>query len=410
MKILLGEMRRYWPPLTLVICGALVMMWYGLYGENFNLQSQNNYSQPYLLSIEYHRRYGDSIDSAKLEEIKAQHAEERAALDQLYDEFMGQYGLHSKDDFDLLREAEDPDNEAYAEAISRWGKEGLAEKLEYLPACMDIAWSEPLVSAIFREQSIRLAINRCEMADDARQAIDTNVSESDWFFGGMSDHVKARLKASLDEGEVSLTNAVYDVDDFSDFFYWNILITILCAVVALPLPLRNKLTGVKGMQLAAKTGKAIVRQQFAAAFISGVLVNLTVDGFFFGTFFFGKGNTRHLLGCRLNAGALGNSLWPDLTYLEFVLLCFFLTLLLSLAAVCVLFAIACLSPNYIVGMTAAIPCVVLQALCFRQMIRQLYLCYGSAILFTLLLMAALTAAAAAILLLTRRVKREEYQN
>lgn len=412
MRILLKELRQYLRPVTLVICGALVIMWYFFYGKECNLPSQNNDSRPYLLSIEYQQRFGNAIDRAELEQIKAQQAEERAALDALFDETMGQYGLHSKNDFDLLRQAvDDSDGEAYAEAVQVWGEDGLAERLEHLDVCMNIAWSEPVMGAVFREQSMRRVISICEAADHARQAIDTSVSESDWFFSGTSDDAKARLRASLDKGEVSITNAVYDIDSFfMNFVPWNALICMICAVIIMPLTVRNKLTRVKGMQFTSKTGKRIVKEQFAAAVIITVCVNLLIDAFFFAVYFFSKGNTRHLLNCRLNDGALSNMLWLDLTYLEFVLLCFFHTLLLSLTLTCLLFMTAWFSKHYIEAIAAAIPWVIVEVLCFERLVSQLSLFHGSAIGFVLLLMGAIVTAAAAIVFLTGKVRREEYGN
>lgn len=409
MRILFGEIRQYLRPVTLVIVGILVTMWYLYCGKDCNSMSQNNYSQPYLLSIEYQKRYGNSIDHSELEEIKSQHAEERAALDKLFDEYMGKYDIHSKNDFDLLYEIynNEDNSEAYAEAVEKWGADGINEKCEQLEACIEIAWREPIVSAIFREQSMRSIIERFDIADRASRSLNANDGK---FFGDESEYVKSRLKTSLDKGEISIENSVYSGSSsfLSHFLFWHILICIVCAFFIIPLPIKNKITGVKGMQFTSKTGKALVKKQLCTALIITVCANILIDVFFFSIYFFSKGNTRHLLNCTLNAGALGNALWLDLTYLDLVILCFFNTLLLSLALSCILFTAAYFSSNYIVASAAAIPCTVIEVLCFTQLVSQLSLRDGSAILFVVILIAAITAAAATTAFLMQSVKSAEY--
>ena len=253
MRIVRWEIRQYLRPVALLLCGALVLLIYLAYGKDCNSRYKDGYGQSYRLSVEYQQRYGNSIDASEWEDIKARHTEERAALDGMFDSAMGQYGIHSKDDFDLLREAQEQDGEAHAEAHAEalrvWGEDGLAERQTHLEECMTLAWSEPLVSAVFHEQGVRSSLRKWEAAQEARQSF--SVSDSDWY-AGESDFVKARLKASLNRRETAVCNAAYSLTFPMDYLPWNVLICLLCAVIILPLPVYNTVTGVNQLQYATK--------------------------------------------------------------------------------------------------------------------------------------------------------------
>lgn len=401
MKVIGWEIRRYLPPMTLLLCGALVLLIYLAYGKDCNSRYRDGYGQSYRLSVEYQKRYGDSIDAAEWEDIKARQTEERAALDEMFESAMGQYGIHSKNDFDLLREAEEQDSEAYAEALRVWGEDGLAERLPHLKECMTLAWSEPLVSAIFHEQGVRSSIRQWEAAEEARQSF--SVSQSDWY-AGESDFVKARLKASLDKRETAVCSVVYSLTFPSDYLPSNVLICLLCAVVILPLPVCNTVTGVNQLQFCSRTGRKIRQKQFVAALFLTAAVNVLTDALFGAVYFFGAGNTRHLLGNRLNAGEWDHPLWLDLTYGQFVWLCFAVTLLFSLALSCVFFAVACGSRHYLTAIAAAIPLLMTEGFVFRREVQFLPLRTGSAAGFFLLPAVGLTVAAISVLLWRHSVK------
>ena len=398
-RVMWGEIRRYLRPVALLLCGALVLLIYLAYGKDCNSRYKDGYGQSYRLSVEYQARYGDSIDASEWEDIRLRHGEERAELDGMFDSALGQYGIHSKDDFDLLREAQGQDSETYAEALRVWGEDGLAERLTHLEECMTLAWSEPLVSAVFHEQGVRSSLRKWEAAQEARQSF--SVSDSDWY-AGESDFVKARLKASLEKREMAVCNAAYSLTFPMDYLPWNVLICLLCAVIILPLPVYNTVTGVNQLQYVTKEGRHILQKQFITALLLTVAVNALTDALFWLVYFFGEGNTRHLLGNRLNAGEYGEPLWLDLTYGQFVLLCFAVTLVFSLSLAGIFFAVSCHSPHYLTAAASAIPLLLLEGFGFRQEVLFLLLRTGSAAGFFLLLAVGLTAAAACGIRLFRR--------
>lgn len=396
MRIVWCEIKRYLRPVSLLLCGALMLLLYLAYGKDCNSRWKDGYGQSYRLSVEYQQRYGDSIDATEWEDVKARHTEERAVLDEMFENAMGQYGIHSKNDFDLLRESQEQDSEAYAEALRVWGEDGLAERLPHLEECMTLAWSEPLVSAVFHEQGVRSSMKQWEVAEEARQSF--SVSQSDWY-AGESDFVKARLKASLDQRETAVCTVAYSLTFPMDYLPWNVLICLLCAVIILPLPVCNTVTGVKQLQFCTKEGWRILQKQFGAALLLTAAANVLTDVLFSAVYFFGEGNTRHLLGNRLNLGEWGQPLWLDLTYGQFVWLCFAVTLVLSLILTCLFFVISCCTSHYLTAAATAIPLLLLEGFGYRQEVLFLPLRTGSIAGFFLLPAVGLTVAVAAILLL-----------
>ena len=105
-NILSGEMRRYWRPFTLIVMAVMLLLWNVVFGpHSFTLEKGTDGAIDYDLSVEYARRFGETIDPDERAEIEADYEKALAALNEEYEKYMGQYDIHSKEDYDLLRGA-----------------------------------------------------------------------------------------------------------------------------------------------------------------------------------------------------------------------------------------------------------------------------------------------------------------
>ena len=62
-NILSGEMRRYWRPFTLIVMAVMLLLWNVVFGpHSFTLEKGTDGAIDYDLSVEYARRFGETID------------------------------------------------------------------------------------------------------------------------------------------------------------------------------------------------------------------------------------------------------------------------------------------------------------------------------------------------------------
>lgn len=396
MKLLFWEMRRYLRPQILWIVGVLTLFWGLMYGD-INHNNRINRQCPYRLSVEYQQRFGNTIDRAELEEIRREYDAMMSELDALYDEAVGGYGVHSKADYDMIFAAfyDGKDSEDYAAAAEKWGEENLEE---IYAACETAHQADPINLMEFQQQDIRNILWYFDLLDSGDIDLDDQ-----------SDAAVARLREYQAAGEVSLLQVILNADNYfaNHFQYWTLLVYLICAVIVVPFSVNNRITNVQAMQFASKQGRAILKKQLAAALLITVLVNLAADAFFCGVAFFGPYNTRHLLGCPLNTGALKVATWLDLTYLQYVGILLCRTLLMSLALTCGLFVLTYFCGNYVGAMAVSTASIVLLYLYSHNMEVRL-LTTHSPLAYPPALLIPMGAVIAVTVLLLRRIQKTNY--
>ena len=102
-NILSGEMRRYWRPFTLIVMAAMLLMWSVIFEKNrVSVRPGTNSGIAYDISVEYAKRFGENIDPKERAAVEADYEKALAALNEQYEIHMGQYDIHSVDDYHLL--------------------------------------------------------------------------------------------------------------------------------------------------------------------------------------------------------------------------------------------------------------------------------------------------------------------
>lgn len=298
MKIFLGEMRRYLKPFPLIICGVLVLFWCLLYGHDSAFGDELN-RQSYLLSVEYHQRFGDTIDRTELQEIKRDYAAATAELEQ-----------HS----------EDGNDQAFAELY-------------------------------YRHMEIGDVIGYFDILDGEIADMENGVGIFD---DEVSETARSAKIADLRQGEASLINAVYGADIFlgDRYLNWETLTYLLCAVILLGALVKTNVSNINHLRFVTKHGRAIIKEELSAALALTVVINAAVNGLFFLFFACINPSFLHLMNCRMRTGAIGY-VHLDVTFFQLILLYFAKQFLLSLLFTCVCFLIGCVSQNYIAALAPA---------------------------------------------------------
>lgn len=94
-RVMWGEMRRYWRSFALIVVAALLLMWQLVFGSHsFTLGKGTDGAIAYDLSVEYAQRFGETIDPDERAEVAADYEKARAALNEQYEKYMGQYDIH----------------------------------------------------------------------------------------------------------------------------------------------------------------------------------------------------------------------------------------------------------------------------------------------------------------------------
>lgn len=429
-NILWGEMRRYWRPFTLIVMAALLLMWSAIFGlDSFTLRKGTDAAINYDLSVEYMQRFGETIDPDERAEVAADHEKTLAALNEAYEKYMGQYDIHSKADYDLLRGAvayigyhtpdERREEEIYQEAADRWGADNLEELEE---TCNRIFWNEIPYEIAHREQMMDSILGWAESVDELEQfvaslpTIDRSSLEErtlKWEIANeYSPSAEKRITQVMQSngGRLSLLECVYDAgESFQGHYqFWAALILILCGLIVLPLPVGNRVSGVTPMQYSTRAGRHVMLAQFGGAILNTLLVNAVVGGFFTAIYFLRDKNTLHLWNCPMNLCAHPRILWLDLTFGQFVWLTYGKVLLLSLALTGGLFVLSHLSRNYLPALALAIPSVILFIRLSDKMDFMLNISLYARFVYPLTLLVSGVVAAASVLVFVKQARKADY--
>jgi len=171
------------------------------------------------------------------------------------------------------------------------------------------------------------------------------------YFSNHSREVEKRLKTLFKRDEVSLLPySVYNLIN-DDFLMLMILAVVCCFVLILSYQVTERLRGILPIAASAKIGRQIFRKQMLASMTSGAILGLVI-GSIYGVMLRSK-NVFVFADCPLS-GRL-NHFWVDMTFGQYMLLCFFLLILLSSAAALLAHFIDRLSANYIAGIAISIP-------------------------------------------------------
>lgn len=430
VRVMWGEMRRYWRPFTLMVMAALLLMWNVLFGlDSFTLRKGTDGAIAYDLSVEYVKKFGETIDPDERAEVAADHEKTLAALNEEYEKYMGEYNIHSKEDYDLLRGAvaymdshtpdECQEEEMVQEAADRWGADHLAELTE---TCDQIFWDKIPYETAHREQMMESILGWAEYADELEQfvaslpTIDRSTIEkrtTKWEIANeYSSSAEKRITQIMQAngGKLSLLECVYDADEsFQDHYqFWAALIFILCGLIVLPLPVGNRVSGVTAMQYSTRTGRRVMLSQLGGALLNTLLVNAAVDGFFWGIFFLREKNTLHLWHCPMNLCSHPRILWLDLIFGQFVWLTFGKVLLLSLALTGGLFVLSHLSRNYLMALAVSVPTVIAFVKLSYETDYMLHIDNAPLFAYPLALLLPAMAAACAVVVFMKQARRADY--
>ena len=428
LRILSGEMRRYWLQFPIIDAAVLLLMliWNLLFGpQSFTLGVGTDGAIAYDLSVEYMQRFGTTIDPDERAEVQADYKKALADLNEQYEKYMSQYDIHNTDDLGLLYSAADAarnkdfESEDYLEGAKRWGADHLENLSE---TCYDIFWDKIPYEIVYREQTLRDILHRMERVDEWEQfvaslpTIDRSSMEEgtvQWEIANeYSPSSEKRLTQVMQSngGRLSLLECVYDAgESFQGHFqFWAALIFILCGLIVLPLPVGNRVSGVTAMQYSTRTGRRVIFAQSGGAILNTLLVNAAVDGWFTAIFFLRAKNTLHLWNCPMNLCSYPRILWLDLTFGQFVWLSYGKVLLLSLALTGILFVLSHLSRNYLPALALAIPSVILFIRLSDKMDFMLNISLYARFVYPLTLLVSGVVAAASVLVFVKQARKADY--
>lgn len=171
------------------------------------------------------------------------------------------------------------------------------------------------------------------------------------YFSYHSAQTEERMKTLFQRDEVSfLPTSVYDLIN-DDFLMLVILAVVCCFTLILSYQITERLRGMLPIAASAKIGRQIFRKQMFASMTSGAILGLVI-GSVYGVMLWSK-NVFVFVDCPLS-GRL-NRFWVDMTFGQYMLLCFLLLILLSAAAALLAHFIGRLSANYIAGIAISIP-------------------------------------------------------
>lgn len=374
MRILCWELRRYWRPTTIIVCCVLTAFFCVFVRQSAASFGQYYRGYDYSTAKAYYERFGTTLDANERAQIEQDYETLREEYDALYDRCLGEYDIHSDADHTLLESAalfdQDIDGnddyavEQYNKAAARWGADNLAA---LYGQCGEILrQQEEYDNLRYQMASVNRFLKHFSLLDELREEYETTGTVHMTLEGSNieSDEKSiARLIEDVKKDEPSLISTLAVADTFRDTYQaeWTLLLLILCAFVTTPFLVSNRVRNVQPMQFAGKQGRGILQKQLGAALMAAVLVNVAADFVFYRVYFCGVCDTRFLLNCPINAGALGEMFCFDLTYRQFVLLCFAGTLLVSLLLTVAVFTVTYFCQNYII---AAAGSVVLTAVCY----------------------------------------------
>lgn len=409
-----GEIRRYLKPVTLALCGLMLFLFGILLNISAEKVGMNLRGASYELQKSLYARFGTTLDAGE----RAQIVSDADALDREYnvliEEYLGEYDIHSEDDYDLLIiAAQDTEDERYDQAAARWGAENLAPLAE---TCYTILEDkEHLDDVNYQRRAVASVIRYFEAYERLQEEYRTTGTVKMTLDGSSkeaNETVLAPLLADLKEDKPSLLSINSHWLFFCDCMRdeWGLLVLILCAFVTAPLLIGNRLWGVQPMQFASREGRRVLRHQLGAAMLCAVLVNLAADYVFYRVLFHGKYDTGFLLDCPINAGAMGERFVFDLTYRQFVGLSFANLTAVSLLLTCAVFAVSYYCKNYIIAIAASIPMVMVCNRWYGELTKYGYSFHYRTMPFAVMALVPVALIAAAVCVFVWKTQREDYLN
>lgn len=337
--IFINECRRIVRPGMLVFLFVFSLLWYLAFMENCNAYLGDNMGMPYAIAMDYVHRFGTTIDAYEIEEVRKDYETAEAGLNALIRQYMGEYGIRTKEEFDQYTE-EYPDTET-------------CDKLE------SIYWDDSLhvISASFKAQSIGSYVDEWERMLEAEKAYEN--ADDDWFFWDATDEEKQVLDNRFKKKEISVAAGFFGMleENFKSFSgSWSLLIFICCAIVMIPVLVKNRIQCVTPLQYTTKQGKRILSKQLAAALCTGlVLCAVLVAVFQLFYFHDGAGDFIH---CPINLIVSDGLFWFDFTLLEYMVCLWAKTVLLVICEILVLFWVSCHANNYVTASAVCVPVII----------------------------------------------------
>ena len=411
MKILWGEMRRYWQPLLLVLCGVLTAFFCLFVNQSAQRFGTYFRGQSYALTRDFYERFGTTLDRAERAQIVSESDALSAEFDGLFDKYLGKYDIHSETDYDLLTlAANDETDEQYDEAAARWGAENLVSLHETCEAMIH----EKIDTMYYKDRmNVFFAWTRHFTIFDEIVEEYRTTGTVEMGFEGTSQQVDhkalAPLLADLDKDEISLLTVINQADTFREtYLIWALLLFLLCALLTAPLLVTNRIRNIQPLQFASRQGKSMIFRQITAALLSSALVNIAADFIFYRVFFCGAYDTRFLLDCPINAGTLGEMYRLNLTYGQFVLLSFVNVLVLSLLLTGTVLAASYYCKNYISAIAVSTVLTILGWFWCQKLFRYGRIYHSYRLPFPVVAVLPTVVVLAAVMFLLVKVRQSDY--
>ncbi len=209
-------------------------------------------------------------------------------------------------------------------------------------------WNDVTEPILFRIQVLNRYI---ESAGTHFFADDSSLEYWSDYFSRHSPEVAERLQTLFWRDEISLLpNSLYNLIN-DDFLRLVILSVVCCFVLILSYQVTERLRGIIPIAASAKIGRRIFRRQMLASMISGAILGLVIGGIY-GVMLWSK-NVFVFADCPLSGRVY--RFWLDMTFGQYILLCFLLLVVISAAAALLAHFIGRLSANYIAGIAISIP-------------------------------------------------------
>lgn len=402
-------MRRYLRPALLIIIAAFGVLWYSLYGD-VKAGQRHDHGWDYKLTVQYKKRFGTTLDQSERDAIRQDYADFREKLDSLVEKYLGEYGIHTQHDYEMVCEVSlmGTDSEYYEEAVKNYGVDNL--QALYEKCVLGFPYNHPLRSQEDKAQVYQGAMIPFKNLEnlDVDELYEQEQRYEDWRYRLVPESVP-RMKECTASGELSTMDAFYlpDVEMGEPFGRWFMFVLIVCAALAVPFLTRNRVTGVQGEQFASKIGKAILFRQLGAVLLLTVLVNVIVWSVFCGILFNGNYGLAPLLDCPIDVGRTWDAHWFDMTFLQYILRLIVIdSLIPSMVLTCVLFLITCFCKNYLTAAAAAIPAYWLVGEWFSML--QFYPMRRPRLAFPLLFSATILLVGVATALILRWIRKRDY--
>ena len=269
--------------------------------------------------------------------------------------------LQKKKDLAAVVEAEMQNSEVFR----KYGVETIEQFEEYHNKSGELTEEENLIleettNFWFRNEVTEPILFRIQVLNQYIEDIGSHFFADDegmeyWseYFSHHSPDVQERMQELFRRKEVSLLpDSVYNLIN-DDFLMLAILSIICCFVLVLSYQITERLRGILPIAVSAKVGRRIFRRQMFTSVISGIILGIVIGGIY-GVMLWSK-NVFIFAACPLS-GRLYR-FWLDMTFGQYILLCFLLLILISAAAALLAHFIGRLSANYIAGIAVSIPSV-----------------------------------------------------